>query len=366
MLESYYSVVFAVLLLTFPLASKKLAYSSVTDVYDYSPLRGLSSQGRHVAWFGAIAIIVILVILCVFKSENLPDTEMYRLMFDMGGGERINRDIEPSFGLLARIAPTFAILLLLYAVLSVSFHVFGIFRNSPNIWLSLLLYLPYTYVLHDLIQIRAAVAIGIMLIAVRFIVERKWILYFSCVAIAYFFHYSAIIFILFYFLPHKYLNKWIWSSLLVVATIGGLMNSQFGYLAKFVPLEIVQMYFENYMGSKNYTASEIGPVRIFQVICSIIMLFNQKKITEAYPLAIPMLIFFIMSQLSYMLLSDIPVLQGRFGEMFAAFDIYSLAMFPLMNRKYYYILWIVPIFFIIYNHMLVYGFIEGAEQGLGV
>lgn len=351
MLEAYYPVLMMILLLTLPLGSMNLVYSTSPDIKDYSPLEGLSESGRKMAWFGAAMIIAILVVLCIFKPEDIADRDMYRQMYEMGGGDRINRDIEPSFGMLSRLAPNFLFLLGIYAVLSVSGHIIGIFRNSPNIWLSLLIYLTYTYILHDVVQMRSAVAIGLMLIAVRFITERNWIVYFSMVAVAFYFHYSAIIFVCFYFLPSKHLNKWIWSALLIIGTIGGLMNSQFGYIAKFIPLEIVQNYFESYMGSKNYEASLIGPVRIFKVLLAIVMLFNQERIKESYPMAIPVLIFFMASQLSYLLLSDIPVLQGRFGEMFAAFDIYALAMFPLINRKHYYILWIVPIFLVVYMHI---------------
>lgn len=351
MLIAYYAIFISILLLTLPLASYNYAGSSNADSRDYSPLNNMSQTGRKVAIFGGVLIAAVLIVLCINKPEGIADREMYQMMFDMGGADNLNRDLEPSFGLLVQIAPTFLALLGIYAFLSVSSHVIGIFKNSPNIWLSLVTYISYTFILHDMIQMRAGVAIGLMLIAVRFIYERKWILYFSFAAIATYFHYSAMVFFFFYFLPGKYLNRWIWSAALILATVFGLMNTQIGFIAKFIPLEIVQNYLENYVGNKTYEAAMIGPARIFKVLCAILMLFNQNTIKKRYPLCIPVLIFFMTSQISYLLFSDIPVLQGRFGEMFAAFDIFALAMFPLISKKYYYLLFIVPIGLAIYQNI---------------
>lgn len=347
----YYVVIFSIFLVSFPLSSRKLAYAADPRLPGYSPLNSMSFKGRRGIMWGAVAIAAVLIVVCVFRPQTLPDIKMYELMYDMGGAEKVNRDIEPTFGWLTRISPTFLTLLAIYAILSVGTHISAILWNSPNIWLSLIIYLSYTFVVHDLIQMRASVAIGIMLIAVRFIREHKWYYYFPCVLVAYLFHYSAIIFILFYFLPARRLNKWIWSAVLIVCLIAGFVNTHLGYVAKYVPLKIVENYLEHYMGNRTFVASGIGFVRVFKVLCAIAMLFFQKDIVKRYPLAIPVMIFFMCSQISYLLLADIPVLQGRFGEMFAAFEIFALAMFPFISKKHYYILWIVPIVIAIYENM---------------
>lgn len=362
MVEAYYAVVILILVLTLPLGTRKMVYSASPDIKGYTPLSGMSSGGRKAVITGAVLILALLVVICIFKPETLPDRDMYETYYDMGGGDKMNRELEPTFTILVRMAPSFLALLGMYALLSVGGHITAIFLNSPNIWLSLLVYLSYTFILHDMIQMRAAVAIGLLLIAVRFIRERQWILYFLFIGLASTFHYSAIIFFLFYFLPSKYLNKWIWSGALILCTIAGLLNTQIGYVAKYLPVGFVQTYLENYMGDKTFTASEIGPVRLFKVVCAIIMLFNQRSIVSRYPLAIPVLIFYMCSQISYLLFSDIPVLQGRFGEMFAAFDIFALAMFPMISKKHYYLLWAVPIALVCYQHVEAYGLLTSVAK----
>lgn len=351
MIEVYYAVMFAILIFTLPLGSRRLVYAGGDNIWDYSPLNGLSDGGRKAAMTGGILIFLTLLPVVILRPETLPDYRMYEEMYSMGGGDRINRDVEASFGVLTQLSPSFLVLLGIYALLSVGTHVFAIFRNSPNIWLSFVIYLTYTFVLHDMIQMRAGVALGVLLIAVRFIRERRIIPYFLCVVIAGWFHNSAWVFLFFYFLPSRSLNRWIWSAVLIVGLVAGLMNAQFGYIARTIPIGFVQSYVESYMGNKTFVPSEIGVVRIVKVILAIVMLFRQKEIVRHYPLAIPVLIFYMCSQLSYLLLSDIAVLQGRFGEMFAAFEVYSLAMFPMISRKYYYALCAVPVVFLVYQHV---------------
>lgn len=351
---AYYAVIITVLLFTLPLAGKKLAFAPVKGVKGYSPLRGMTNNGRHATLVGMILIYLVLVVLCVNKPEFIADRAMYEMMYDMGGGEKIKQGIEPSFVILTELSPTFIVLLAIYALLSVGAHITGIALNSPNIWLSLFTYISYTFVLHDMIQMRAAVAIGLLLMAVRYIVERRMLLYFAFVALASFFHYSAMIFFVFYFFPTKSLNKWVWTVILIVGVVAAAMNMQFGYISKFLPIGFIQSYVESYLGNKVFDATELGPFRIFKVFVAIIMLFGQKQIKRHYPLCIPVLMFFICSQLAFLLLGDIPVLQGRFGEMFAAFDIFALAMFPLISKKYYYLLFVVPIAIVIYHHIAAY------------
>lgn len=344
----FYLVVIVILTLTLPFASKNVVYGA-KGIRPYSPLGGLSNNQKRAAQLLLGIITLILIAVCIWRSEDMCDYAMYQRMYSMGGGEKVNRELEPTFALLVSISPVFIIFLALYALLSVSTHIYAISRNSPNIWLSFVLYLTLYFVLHDMVQIRAAVAIGLLLIAVRYVVERKLIYYYILVVTASFFHYSASVFLLLYFIPYKGLNKWVWSSILVVFLIFGTLNMQFGYFAKFIPVDFIHNYLQSYLGSKDFTAAGIGPARIVKVICAIIMVFGLPRIKRAYPLAVPVLFLYIISQMCYLLLGDIPVLQGRMGELFGSFEIFALAMFPLLSKKHYYLLCIVPISLAIYN-----------------
>lgn len=354
MLGLYYIVVIAILTITLPLASRKVAYANTDKINDYNPLGYYSKDVRRFIWFAAGAIIVMLIGLCMSKPEDILDNQMYLIMYNMGGAEKVQRSIESSFAIITALAPTFSALIFIYALISVTTHIYSIFKLSPNIWLSLWLYLTFFFVLHDMVQIRAAAALGFLMYSVKYIQERKIVPYVILVLIAFFFHSSAMIMMPLYFLPRKNLNKYVWIGVLVLATVMGLVNVRMGYVAKFIPVNFVQNYLATYMGSKTFAEAGIGPMRIFKVICTIVMLINLDKIKKQYAYCVPVLGLSIISQLCYLLMGDIPVLQGRLGELFGTFEIFALAMFPMISKKHYYLLMIVPIAFAIYNSLSGY------------
>lgn len=345
---TYYIVTLTILMLTLPFANQHLVYSSAS-VLPYNSIGALNVSQKRFATILQIIIAVLLICICVWRPEDLSDYAMYQRMYEMGGGEKVNRDLEPSFALVVKFSPTFLVLLAIYATISVSSHIIAIFKNSPNIWLSFFLYLTFYFILHDMVQIRAAVAIGFLLVAVRFIVERKIWYYYLCVGLATYFHFSAAVFLFLYFVPFKRLNSWVWSSILIISLLLGVMNMQFGYVARFIPVGFIQSYIESYLGSKDFTVAAIGPARIIKILSCVAMLICQKDIKREYPFAIPVLFFYIVSQLCYCLLGDIPVLQGRMGELFGSFEVFALAMFPLISKKHYYVLFSIPIALAIYN-----------------
>lgn len=342
--ELYYPIVAIILVLTLPLASRKLAYSW-DGTRDYGELQALGISGRRVWWGIAVLVAILLVAFCVSKPDDAIDNVQYRQFYDMGGGDKIKKNLEPTFGMIVNMAPTYTIFLLIYALLSVGTHIYAIFKNSPCIWLSLFIYLSYLFVLHDFIQIRAAVASGLVLISVRYITERNWVKFFAFGIGACFFHYSAAIIFPFYFLFRSGLNKWIWTGILWGSVLLGLSEIGFGYLGSYIPVNFINNYFAAYMGNHDYDTNmaTVTAMRILKAVVLTVMLWKLPEIKLRYPYAVPVLGLAILSQVSFLIFSDIPVLQGRIGEFLGAFDIFALAMLPLISKRYFYILAFVSI-----------------------
>lgn len=342
-MELYYVIFLAVMILTLPFGAESVIFSpkNLGGGFKYDPLGSFSRSQRKILYAAFALIALGLIMLCAGRPETMPDYLMYKMLYEMGGGDRINRDIEPSFTMLVNLSPTFIFMITAYAILSVSAHVYAIVRNSPNIWVSFLVYLSFYFVLHDMVQMRAAVAAGLLLLNVRYIAERKIIPFMLITLVAAFFHASALIFIPLYFIPRKSLNKWIWSGVLIVSLALGLTNNAFGYLAKFIPLEIVENYLYAYLGSHDHTATKIGLTHFCSVAIGIFMLFNLDSIKKRYPYAVVVVLLYIISQLFYLLFADLPVMQTRMGELFGTFEIFGLAMLPMVSKKYYYPLMIV-------------------------
>lgn len=350
MVLTYYTIFIIALIFAIPLASRPVVMTDRGGLLDYDALRPFGKSGRKAVMFAFLILLVFLVINCVWKEPTLPDTQMYEIYYRKGT-TRGDREIEPTFDMISSVSPTFLALLAIFAILSCGTSLYGILKNSPNIWLSLFAYLSYYYVLHDMIQLRAAVACGIMLIGIRYACERKWWIFFPLCLTAFYFHYSASVFFIFYFLPRKRLYKYFWAALLIGALLFSMTGGRMGFIAKYIPLNFVQNYLESYVGSKTFVASELGVSRVFKVFVALMMLFNLDRIKRHYPYAPLVLILYIFSLLCYLLFGDIPVLQGRMGELFGVAEIFALAMFPLISRKHYYILMSVPIVIILYNHI---------------
>lgn len=351
MLLTYYAIIAVIIVMTVSLASARLVFAN-TRKPDFDALRGIKKSGRRAIYLLFALMTVMLIMLCVTRDETMNDYLMYERFYS--GGEQTNkaRELEPTFGMIVGLSPTFFFFLGFYALLSVGSNIYAIVRNSPNIWLSLMIYLLYYFVLHDMIQIRAAVACGLLLIGVRYITEKKWWIYFPLAIISFYFHYSASVFLFLYFLPKKQMNKWIWSAILVLALLFSFTNQQLGFIARFIPLGFVQNYLENYVGNRLFEAAVLGPVRIFKIALIIIMLFKLQTIRKSYPFAPVVLSIYILSNLAYLLFADIPVLQGRLGELLGVSEIFALAMFPMVSRKHYYLLCLIPLALALYNSQL--------------
>lgn len=350
MLLLYFAIVAVVLIISMPLASSKLYYGHNSEGGYDAMARMNPGQARYaktVAWM----IFILLVLLCVFRSDTTPDYNMYKSLYDMGGGEKIRRDMEQSFTFFVRLSPAFLILLLWYAVIGVGGKIIAIFRYSPNIWLSLLVYCSFSLTLHDMGQIRAGAAISLVFLAMPYIKSREWIKYYLLIVVAVFLHNSTVVFLAAYFFPHKSLNKWVWLCVLGVAFVFNLLNMNFGYISKFIPIGIVENYVESYTGRSHMMEAGFRVGYMIQLFFVVLMICNIKKLQKEYPYAVIVTFMCICSSLCYLLLSDIITLQVRMLELFGVFSIFAYAMLPMISKRHYNILTLLPILYSIISIM---------------
>lgn len=363
-MQAIYTVIFLLaVLVTLPVSSRKVAYAwSRREGPDYDALRNVPRKSRAAVRIAFLVIFIMMVILCVNKSENMADYAMYEYLYRLDGSRTVHKETEVTFGIIAGMSPSFLWLLGIYAVISCGLHLYGILRNSSSLLLSVLVYFGLFFVLHDMIQIRAAVVSAILLLSVRYIAERRWEIYFPLAMIAVLFHNSAIIMIPLYFIPYKRLNRYVWCGILLVSLILGLAGVQFGSAVGRLSLGMVNSYMESYMGNRMFKAAAIGPVRIMECLMLMVLIWNLKKIKRHYPYAVPCAVLSVFSEMCYLLLGDIPVLQGRMGELLGIVNILTYAMFPLMSKKHYYVLMIIPAFIGLYQLGNVSYLLQGIEQ----
>src|ERR1035437_2086421 len=120
--------------------------------------------------------------------------------------------IEPSLIIIFSFVKSFfkdgfPIAIFLYALLSVYLKMTAIRKMTDFVMLSTLIYFSGIFLLQDMTQIRAAVAVGFILLSIQKIEEKKVFQFLIYISLAIFFHYSSILFIPFIFLNTKKIDK---------------------------------------------------------------------------------------------------------------------------------------------------------------
>lgn len=175
--------------------------------------------------------IVMIFIAGLREVGSTPDTEAYEDMY-YGKFAMVLEDVtEPSFLIISEVLNSFSFtvmaLFFTYAIISVPVHLGAFWRMSRMPLTTLLIYISYYYMMHEMVQIRAGVASALFLWAMCFYAEgRKW-LSLSFVLFGTFFHYSAITGLVLFLMTDKLENwhKYILYSLIpvgLVAYFGGL------------------------------------------------------------------------------------------------------------------------------------------------
>lgn len=186
---------------------------------------------KHKVFLYIVMGIVMIFIAGLREVGSTPDTETYEEMY-YGKFAMVLEDVtEPSFLIISEVLNSFSFtvmaLFFTYAIISVPIHLGAFWRMSRIPLTTLLIYISYYYMMHEMVQIRAGVASALFLWAMCFYAEgRKW-LSLSFVLFGTFFHYSAITGLVLFLMTDKLENwhKYILYSLIpvgLVAYFGGL------------------------------------------------------------------------------------------------------------------------------------------------
>lgn len=195
----------------------------------------LSYSEEYIAKYKKEIYIFIGFILCLvagFKDINsVNDADTYEYIFEHYDDPILAKGVEKSFLWLSSILyPAFHsiyAIFALYAFLSVPTKLYAIRKISPIIFLPLLIYISNIYILHDLTQIRAAVASGFFLISIYYLSIGNKRFAFVLILVAIFFHYSSLSLLPLLFLSNQKMNakqKCVWGALIPLGYIIYLLH----------------------------------------------------------------------------------------------------------------------------------------------
>lgn len=152
--------------------------------------------------------------------------------------------VEPTFTLIAWVVKNFLgdnvlALFVIYAALAVALKLTAIRRLTPLVFMSIVIWLSDTFMLHELTQIRAAVATGFFLLSIKPLYERRASSYFLLILCATLFHVSALLAFPLWFLRPGSINKPFWIGLVVVGYAVAIARFDVFRLALYLPVPYV-------------------------------------------------------------------------------------------------------------------------------
>lgn len=261
---------------------------------------------------GVVGVIIVLV--ATFRNPMLPDYSNYKDTFIFGG----NPNMEPTILLISNFIISHNLSYLwgffIYAVLGVSIKIIVFKKLSPFLWGSILVYLCSFYILHDLIQIRASVAAGILLYSLRYLKTKKYYKYIICIVIASLFHISALIMIPFPLLSVHKSYKWFYISLIPISYILYFLNINFGHLASLIPNSNFEILFKVY-SEKVEDINVFNILQLIRISIAIWCCIKFNKIRNHYPLFVILYKFYILGIVVLVIFSDIPTMSFRINEL---------------------------------------------------
>lgn len=148
-----------------------------------------------------LALTILLILIAGFSGPISQDYNNYISSYNEVINGRYRTDF--SFIVISKIVhlifnnPLY--LFLIYAILGVSLKISAIKKLSQFWFFSILIYFSYSFLLHEMTQIRAGVASAFVLLSIPSIYEKKLKSFLLYAGVAIFFHYSALVLLPFYF-----------------------------------------------------------------------------------------------------------------------------------------------------------------------
>lgn len=175
----------------------------------------------------SLFFLIYLIIVETFRDGSInPDYDLY-LQYIIYSDSYKN-EAEKSFFLIADLSHAFGsrymCVFFIYAIIGISIKLFAIYNYSTNIIYSLCVWLSFSFILHDLIQIRAAVSAALLLLMIPYVCDKHYIKAILVWVLAFIFHNSAILFGIVFILKKDTIVPWKWIALYVVILIINTAN----------------------------------------------------------------------------------------------------------------------------------------------
>lgn len=248
---------------------------------------------------------------------------------------------EKGYYLLCVIAKTIAdstfVYFTLIAFLSLSFVFYSLDRYSPLPFLGLCVYIAHFMMARDMNQMRAGVAIAIVIAATALATRKQVLSYITVCLLASTLHTSVLLampLVLMNFFPFKK------KHILIGVLFSFIVAAYFGDLIKLVVsnMDFVQELAESYIeeGSEKAWSNDLGnPMIYFQTVILLIYTVWEKKLARMTPHYYTIRNAYFYSTVLVIVLCQYGIVAGRTSTIFATYEIVILPLFVKATARPY-------------------------------
>lgn len=220
-------------------------------------------------------------------------------------------------------------LFVIYAILGVLLKLFAI-KQLSDLWvLSIVIYLSYFFILHEMTQIRAGVAAGFLLLCIKPIYERNWKHFLLFAILGFLFHYSALIFLPLWILGRKPCKCFLIFSipLAYVIYFSGIN------LIEYLPIPGIQEKLDMYQKAQELGVGGFGEINVFNLVFIVkiaifyVLLWNYELLSERNKYTSILMTVFCISLMSFPIFAVMPVVGFRISELYG---IVEILLIPLL------------------------------------
>ena len=283
-----------------------------------------------------VVLILILCLIATYRDSNLPDYESY---YNFAMNYTDDERFEPSIFLIRDISNylscSFYMFFFIYALISVTLKALAIHRLTNYVVLSFVAYMALDFPIHEMIQMRAAVAMGIVLLGIPYIYEKKIVQYFTIISIATLFHYTSLLALPLYFLNARNIDVRKEIILIVICFIIGTIKIRITYVIGYIPIDFVQHLYHMYEQASLFGNDEsvFSLMIMFLLVIQFLLLLNAEKISMANKYIFLLVKMQTISLCSFFLLNEMPIIGVRVSEFYRIAYIISIPLLVCLFKQ---------------------------------
>lgn len=290
-----------------------LAFISIISL---RPIR----QKQFVFW----GLMIILILIAGYRGpidrDYLKYRDIYRyiLTIDL-------KDIEFSFRLISHLAnylfKDVKYVFVIFALIGVSTKFIAIKRLSEYVFLSIAIYYSHYYILGELTQIRVGVATGFLLLSIPFIPNKSFKRFFFCVFFASFFHYSALVFLPFYFLKNERIPIFYY-LIIPISYIVYFLKIDVNYLVGLIDIDIISRKYEAYLLKSSFERINVfNSWQLGRIFLVGVLLWKWEELKAKSKYGIILLKLYIWGCSFLVFLASLPTFAFRVSDLFGIVEI---------------------------------------------